>query len=179
VAVLVLVGVWLIGRPSSGPPERLVQVTGYPGSAVTPSFSPDGRQIAFAWDGEKAERGNFSIYVKLVGETNALRLTNNAASDAFPVWSPDGKRIAFRRDGPHPGIYTVSALGGAEQKLSDFGTGAQISWSPDGKWLAISSSPPMSAIFLLPSEGGEPRRISNPKPPTFDRSASFSPDGRH
>jgi Tol biopolymer transport system component len=174
--VLGLAGAWLLRRPASAPPETLVPVTSYPGSELYPSFSPDGKQIAFSWDGEKGD--NTDIYVKLVGETTALRLTTDPADDMFPVWAPDGKRIAFRRAGPHSGIYTVSALGGAEQKLSDFATDDQMSWSPDGKWLAVSSADRTSAIFLLPAEGGEPRRISNPKAPGLDRAASFSPDGR-
>jgi len=136
----------------------------------------DGRQIAFSWDGEKGD--NFDIYVKLVGEANALRLTTDPAADAFPVWAPDGKRIAFRRSGPQGGIYTVSALGGAEQKLSDFVTKDQMSWSPDGKCLAVTAIDPESAIFLVPVEGGDTRRISNPKAPAFDRAVSFSPGGR-
>ncbi len=184
VMVLALAGAWLLRRPASGPPETLVSVTSYPGSELFPNFSPDGRQIAFSWDGEKGD--NLDIYVKLVGETNALRLTTDPAADAYPVWAPDGKRIAFRRGGlagaaaglPSGPIYTVSPLGGAEQKLSDFATTYQMSWSPDGKWLAVSSSDQPSAIFLLPVEGGEARRVSNPKAPRFDRAASFSPDGR-
>jgi Tol biopolymer transport system component/serine/threonine protein kinase len=171
-----LTAAWLFLRPASGTPETLVPVTSYPGSERFPSFSPDGRQIAFTWAGEKGD--NYDIYVKLVGETNALRLTTDPAADTYPVWAPDGKRIAFRRAGPHSGIYTVSALGGAEQKLSDFATSYQMSWSPDGKWLAVSSNDPASSIFLLPAEGGEPRRVTNPKSPGFDRAPSFSPDGR-
>jgi eukaryotic-like serine/threonine-protein kinase len=177
VVVLAFAGAWLLRRPASGPPETLVTVTSYPGSELAPSFSPDGRQIAFSWNGEKED--NYDIYVKLVGETNALRLTTDPASDGYAVWAPDGKRIAFRRLGPHGGIYTVSPLGGAEQKLTDFATNYQMSWSPDGKWLAVSSADPPSAIFLLPAEGGEPRRVSNPKAPGSDWAPSFSPDGRH
>ncbi len=173
---LALTGAWLFRGPVSGPPERLVSVTSYPGSQGSPSFSPDGRQIAFGWNGEKGD--NYDIYVKMIGETNALRLTTDPAGDYLPAWAPDGKRIAFYREGPHSGIYTVSALGGAEQKLSDFAASWQMSWSPDGEWLAVSSNDPTSAIFLVPVEGGEPRRISNPKAPGHDQSASFSPDGR-
>jgi eukaryotic-like serine/threonine-protein kinase len=176
VMMLALVGAWILRRPASGPPERLVTVTSYPGLETQPNFSPDGRQIAFSWDGEKGD--NYDIYVKLVGETNALRLTTDPAADSYPVWAPDGKRIAFRRSGAHRGIYTVSALGGAEQKFSDFAASGQMSWSPDGKWLAVSSADPTSAIYFLPAEGGEARRVSIPKAPGFDRSPSFSPDGR-
>ncbi len=190
-AVLAAAASWLWRRPASGLPETLVPVTSYPGSEMSPSFSPDGRQIAFAWDGEKGD--NFDIYVKLVGESNVLRLTTDPARDMYPVWAPDGKRIAFRRGGelplpagapagaqadPQTAIYTVSALGGAEQKLSDFSADGQLSWSPDGKWLAVASAGPTSAIYLVPVDGGGPRRVTDPRDPGFDRSGGFSPNGR-
>jgi serine/threonine protein kinase len=180
-AVLVLAllgtGLWFLKRRNTPLLQpSIVQVTTYPGSQIDPSFSPDGKQIAFSWDGEKGDK--FSIYVKLLGETNALRLTTSPTGDYYPAWSPDGKRIAFRRTGSDGGIYTVSPLGGAERKLTGLATGYQMSWSPDGKWLAMSSNAQEDrGIFLLPVEGGEPRRISNPKPPAFDRSPAFAPDG--
>ena len=63
---------------------------------------------AKAWDGETG--GNFDIYVKIIGEANALRLTTDPAADTNPAWSPDGKRIAFHRPS---GIFTISPLGGS------------------------------------------------------------------
>ena len=67
-------------------------MTTYPGSKMYPGFSPDGKQIAFFWDGENG--ANPGVYVKLLGETNALRLT--AGADEYPAWTPDGKRIALK-----------------------------------------------------------------------------------
>jgi Tol biopolymer transport system component len=131
-----------MARTSLAPPpaQKLVTVTTYPGSELQPRFSPDGNQVAFSWDGDKG--GNFDIYVKLLGETNALRLTTDAGEDTFPAWPPDGKRIAFERlvSGRSTGIYTISPLGGTEQKISDFPAYGQMAWTPDGKWLAVSSA---------------------------------------
>jgi Tol biopolymer transport system component len=61
--VLMAVGFWLV-RPRSHPTPKIVPFTSYPGSHLTPAFSPDGMQVAFAWDGEKGD--NFDIYLKLV-----------------------------------------------------------------------------------------------------------------
>jgi Tol biopolymer transport system component/tRNA A-37 threonylcarbamoyl transferase component Bud32 len=184
---LVIAGGWLLWKRGGRelPPPRVVQLTSYPGSELYPCFSPDGNQVAFTWDGEKGD--NLDIYVKLVGETNALRLTTDPARDEYPAWSPDGKRIAFQRSAPGraTGIYLVSALGGAEQKLTDFQARGQMSWSPDGNWLAVARDPSSpggtvesAGIFLVPVEEGEPRRISNPKAPGYDIHPSISPDGR-
>jgi len=174
--VLLGAGLWFWARHASPLPQQtLVRVTTYPGSEMYPSFSPDGRQVAFFWDGENG--ANPGIYVKLLGEATALRLTTGA--DSYPAWAPDGKRIAFVRGEPNGGIYTVSALGGAERKLSSLAPTDQISWSPDGKWLALSlRNENDRGILLLSIEGGELRRISNSKAPAFDRSPAFAPDGQ-
>jgi Tol biopolymer transport system component len=176
--VLAMLGVWQSKRfAAPTPPQRVVPLTTYAGVQRQPFFSPDGNQVAFSWDGEKGD--NFDIYVKMLRETNALRLTTDPAADAYPAWSPDGKRIAFERSGPNGGIYLTSPLGGAEQKLTDFTATGQMSWSPDGKWLAVASlKPDMVGSFLLPIDGGEPRRISNRKPPAFDLDPSISRNGR-
>ena len=152
-------------------------VTTYPGSEENPALSPDGKQIAFSWDGEKGANPG-GIYVKLLGETNTLRLTTGP--DGVPVWSPDGKRIAFVRGEPGREIYTVSALGGPERKMAELPLNpvSPISWSPDGNWLLVSRGTRNdSAIFLLPVEGGAPRRITNAKSPSLDRAPAFAPDG--
>jgi Tol biopolymer transport system component/DNA-binding winged helix-turn-helix (wHTH) protein len=179
---LLLAAGWLFFRSAGpkSPPPTLVQLTSYIGVEKGPSFSPDGNQVAFSWDGEKGD--NSGIYVKLVGESNAIRLTTDPALEAYPAWSPDGKRIAFWRDRPGaPAIWSVSPLGGGEQKLADGREIGQMSWSPDGKWLAVAidkSNDTPAGLFLVPVDGGEPRRLSSRKAPAFDRDASFSPDGR-
>jgi DNA-binding winged helix-turn-helix (wHTH) protein len=54
-------GLWLL-RPAPHAAARIVPLTSYPGRQITPAFSPDGKQVAFAWDGEDGE--NFDIYCK-------------------------------------------------------------------------------------------------------------------
>ncbi len=167
-------GVWMLTRSSPALPQKVVSVTTSAGTEMQPSLSPDGKQVAFSWDGEKG--GNFDIYVKIIGETNALRLTTDPAADTNPAWSPDGKRIAFHRPG---GIYTVSPLGGSEQRLTSLPAAGQMSWSPDGKWLAIASAVPGStAIFLAPADGGDARQMTRPAATGYDQAPAFSPDGR-
>lgn len=176
--------IWLIFRNagSQSPPPAVAQLTSYPGSEATPCFSPDGQQVAFSWNGEKAD--NYDIYVKMVGQENPLRLTTDPAPDGFPTWSPDGKQIAFQRAQPgNPEIRLVSPLGGPDQKLANLQVMGQMSWSPDGKWLAVARGANIQevgeirGIFLIPVDGSEPLRITDPKPPGYDTDPSFSPDG--
>ena len=177
---------WRVGERPALPPPRLVHLTSSPGSELLPALSPDGKQVAFQWDGEDGR--NWDIYVKLVGETNALRLTTDALLDGDPCWSPDGRRIAFKRrgaDGTYA-VLTMSPLGGTEQKLAALPALLPgISWSPDGKWLAVARGRPSAAdkddsagIYLVPAPGGDPVRVTSPRSPSRDLSPKFSPDGR-
>ena len=148
VGVAVIVAVWLgVWGPAGREPQaplRPVPLTSDPGREMHPTFSPDGNQVAFAWDGEN--RDNTDIWVKLVAGGRALRLTTNPAVDSHPAWSPDGSQIAFhRRSGGSGSIWLVPPLGGNERRLAEtphlsvYPRNAEgLSWSPDGKFLAVS-----------------------------------------
>jgi hypothetical protein len=56
----------------------------YPGYERSPSISPDGRKVAFSWNGEQQD--NFDIYVKLVGPgPPAAHLGSGGGCDAGVV----------------------------------------------------------------------------------------------
>jgi len=144
------------------------------------SFSPDGSQIAYATAGD--DGANWDIWLKIIGEAGARRLTTDPAPDFNPAWSPDGTQIAFLRGPSTFTVHLVSPLGGTERRLSEFPTRLQVAWSPDGHWLAAtkarSGGDPPGGIHLISVANGEPRALTFPKPPAFDASPSFSPDGR-
>jgi Tol biopolymer transport system component len=148
-----------------------------PGTASTPTFSPDGSQVAYVWDGERED--NFDIYVQVVGAGTPLRLTSDPAPDRWPTWSPDGRQIAFRRG---DSIYLISPLGGPERKLADApGPPGALSWSPDSKWLAVAQQVTPAqpeGIFLIPLDGGDRHRLTQSDTPRFDKSPNFSWSGR-
>src|SRR2546425_276249 len=174
----------LIDRRSSNsraPTLKIVPFTSFPGRKSEPAFSPDGRQIAFTWDGEKGD--NVDIYVKLIGEGTPLRLTTDPAPDRNPTWSPDGRFIAFVRVlKDEKALMTIPALGGPERKVTSFKGNPYATWSPDGKYFAIDSSDSadeLSNIFLVSAETGEKRKLStSPMQFNGDRGAKFSPDGK-
>jgi Tol biopolymer transport system component len=178
---------WRVTRSEPKPAEALrkIPLTSYPGSEMSPTFSPDGRQVAFAWNGDK--RSNFEIYVKLVDGGEPLQLTHSPADALTPRWSPDGRFIAFLRNNA---IYLISPLGGTERKVTDTRSfdptwsparAFDLAWTPDGKSIAFNEAPKDRAggVILLTLDSGERRTLTNP-PATSggDWSFSFSPDGR-
>jgi Tol biopolymer transport system component/DNA-binding winged helix-turn-helix (wHTH) protein len=160
------------------------------GEKYSPSLSPDGKQLAFSWNGGTGPY--FSIYVKLIGTEEPLRLSKQETVDYNPVWSPDGRYIAFCRiQKGETGIYIVPALGGAARKLRDthweerefyevFWYFGRLSWSPDGKLLAFSDRTSVSeptSIFLLSLDTLAIRRLTSPRLPG-DYNPAFSPDAQ-
>ena len=179
-------------RPKASQPVVTPAVTDV-GKKYTPSLSPDGQRLAFAWNGGAGP--HFSIYVKVTGTEESLRLTKQASSIDFnPVWSPDGRYIAFcRLLKGEPGIYIIPALGGAERRVRKtlweeqeynqiLGSAGRLSWSPDGKLLAFSDrasrNEPASSIFLLSLDSLEVRRLTSPQRSRSDFDPAFSPDGQ-
>jgi len=64
------------------------------GEILNPTWSPDGRFIAFsALDG-----GLTDIFVYDLGTEELKKLTDDVFSDLYPSWSPDGRTIAFVTD---------------------------------------------------------------------------------
>jgi Tol biopolymer transport system component len=166
---------------------KVSPLTSSPGVERNVAFSPDGKQVAYVWTGDKGD--NFDLYVKSIGAGEPLQRTNTRDFEMSPTWSPDGNYIGFLRGkGDDKGFYIIPALAGVERKVADaHGWGAPgalaqaVDWSPDGKTLAVvdkaSDDDPWS-IFLISIDSGERRKLTQP-PPGYegDRSIAFSPDG--
>ena len=181
-----------------GNPRRL---TNHPNNDWTPSWSPDGKRIAFSSDRDEHVIENdpgglptYEIYVMDADGGNPRNLTNNPNNDWTPSWSPDGKRIVFSsdRDGNRDGnranyeIYVMDADGNNQQRLTDndFYDGGP-SWSPDGKRIAFSSRRDghfigedgvTYEIYVMDADGGNEQRLTNNRKSDF--SPSWSPDGK-
>jgi Tol biopolymer transport system component/DNA-binding winged helix-turn-helix (wHTH) protein len=144
-----------------------IPFTAYAGIEGCPTFSPDGSQIAFSWNGDPESTSNgFDLYVKVIGTENLLRLTHRPSGAICPAWSPDGTQIAFyRRSGDKTGVYVVPALGGPERTLLSADAPAAISgpisWSPDGKWIVYSKASPgnFQRLELLSVETLESKQV--------------------
>ncbi|MHC4680839.1 MAG: hypothetical protein ACYTEK_19325, partial [Planctomycetota bacterium] len=199
-ALLIGATVWFYMRPKPRPALRTSPFTSLSGREVSPAFSPDGDQIAFAWRTEESD--NWDIFVQQVGTGARLQLTEHPGDDLSPTWSPDGQEIAFVRwdegfilggEGQRR-ILKVDTLGRAEQHLHtptyaastagaefDWSEGG-LDWSRDGRFLAFSersATDQPAGIVLLSVKTRKTHRLTSPSPPSWgDRDPAFSPDGQ-
>ena len=107
---------------------------------VQPSWSPDGREIAFS---RSENRGLPQIYIMDNRGGNAIPISGDHFNDRHPAWSPDGRRIAFvhSRALGQPAIYTMNVNGENRLRLSDCHADSKPTWSPDGTQIAYSHQP--------------------------------------
>jgi Tol biopolymer transport system component len=168
-------------RSDTRPPTLVTPLTMFDGRAQTPALSPDGKMVAFMWDGEHHD--DFDIYLKVIGSGEPLRLTSNPRPEVTPLWSRDGRSIAFSRtqDGPATvGTETISiipVLGGPERTV---GQGFANDWSPDGTmFLALvkTQGQPASWCLVSAADGSSRPLVTTPPGSTLGR-GRFSPDGR-
>jgi len=136
---------------------KLSRLTFDPGLQSEPTWSPDGRFIAYSSD----RSGNFDIWAQPVGEGNPIQVTKSPAHDWQPNWSPDGNRLVFRSEREGGGLFVAPALGGNERKISSFGYRPR--WSPDGSQILFSTSlvwvwePPK--VYVVGLDGRAPRGV--------------------
>jgi TolB protein len=104
------------------------------GYATSPSWSPNGQFITFAWNRKygPGAPGGQDIYVIEVATNKWIQLTHDIGPCDFPSWSPDGRHIVFANspDGraTHSKIMTMLADGTERHALTGPG-GDMPNWS--------------------------------------------------
>ena len=176
-----------------GNPRRL---TNNRHADLSPSWSPDGKRIAFISDRDGHPHripGWFTseIYVMDADGGNQQNLTNHPSDDRSPSWSPDGTRIAFQsyRDNDRNHnieIYVMDADGSNLQRLTNnLIEDENPSWSPDGERIVFSSAREghvenkfgiTSEIYVMDADGGNQQRLTENRNNDWD--PVWSPDGK-
>jgi Tol biopolymer transport system component/DNA-binding winged helix-turn-helix (wHTH) protein len=123
-------------RHPLGPPVRLLSGRGV---IWKPSYSPDGKKIAF----ESNREGYLDIWVCDNDGSNCSQLTSRQGQSGTPRWSPDGRYIAFESitQGFYE-VYIVEVAGGTPRFVPTFpeGNNGAPNWSRDGKWIYFYSA---------------------------------------
>jgi Tol biopolymer transport system component/DNA-binding winged helix-turn-helix (wHTH) protein len=171
---------YIVSRPVSSPPMRIVPLTTYPGAEDEPTFSKDGEQVAFTWDANTA-RGT-EIYVKRIGTENPLQLTQSGGFVCCPSWTSDNRHLAYLRcSGESQGIFLVPSLGGPARMVRQMPGCSGLAASPTKQLLAYGdkNSPDTPfALFTISLDDLQPHQLTFPTDKVVgDQNPVFSPDG--
>jgi Tol biopolymer transport system component len=138
----------------AGKPEVFLQT---PANEEFPSFSPDGRWMAYASD----ESGTFQVYVRAFPDKGGKWQISNSGG-TWPMWSRDGRELFFETLDNHIMVAAYAAKGDSfvadkprvwsEKQLGTAAGGLDnVGLAPDARRIAV----------LMPVETGEPKKAQN------------------
>ena len=125
-------------------------------SLVFPTWSPDGREIAFLLL-DRTASGVLMIMDADGSDARPLLADNRRVGSSPPVWSPDGSTLAFAGvEGSRGGVYTVSRDEGVPTRVADIEGAECPAWSPDGTQIVFRVS---DQLFVMNHDGSGVRSL--------------------
>ena len=124
------------------------------------AISPDGKQVAYAW---QIERNPGLCELRIIGldgsEPRVIYRNEEVRSIGVEDWSPDGKHILatfFKKDRTRQTVL-VSVADSSVRVLRTHSEALRMTFSPDGQWIVYDFAPeeesPERDIYLLPTDG--------------------------
>ncbi len=149
-------------RPDAGTATRLAL-------GNFPTWSPDGRRIAFVsayWGtgtGPARRRDKSGVHIMAADGTDlrSVFLLAGRPAEFPPRWSPDGTRLAFLvLEYDTYAIYTVGADGTGLTRLASHAR-SNPAWSPDGTRLAfVQANEDRMHLYTMAADGTDVRQIT-------------------
>ena len=146
--------------------RRGIRVTRQTGQVLTPTASPDGKEVAFLSD----SGGHANIWVVNTESGELRQITyerDPKVAIGVPVWSPVGHALAFvssrGNQGLTFGVWVVDSDGSNLRNVANPGLGP--AWSPDGRWVYYSTRGGAAATDVVlrkvPVDGGQAVTVRN------------------
>lgn len=127
----------------------VTRITNSSKAELMPSFSPDGKRIAFVREGATPQITE--IVTMNADGTGATEITSEGLFSITPAWAPGGKQLAFSNQ---DGINVINADGSG---LTTIVPGPDVyapSWSDDGKLLVFQGgASPNENVFSVRADG--------------------------
>ena len=158
------------------------------GNAVSSTFSPDGKRVAYGWT--DYEPGSQEVRIVDISGTGVPEpktiFSSEEISGISPFdWSSDGEWLAVsvKRKDDSGRIGVLKARDGSLRLLKTFGWRGpeDLFFSPDGKYIAYdlpaNDTEVQRELFVIAVDGGsEAKAVVHP---ARDLTMGWSPDGRH
>lgn len=140
-----------------------VDITPVPREHFLPSWSPDGKEIAFTTD----RNNDAEIYVMNIDGSNSRNLTwSPMSSDMSPSWSPDGKEITFisNRNGKKFELFKMDTNGFNQKMIISLdGDIREPAWGINNKIAFALEKGGVSNLYMVDPDGKNLIQLTNTK----------------
>jgi tricorn protease len=143
----------------------------------SPTWSPDGRHLAFVSDRE----GSDEIWVSDPDGANLTRVTSLNRETAAMLWTPDSKGLLYAATDRN--LYRYSVDDGQTRVVAtgEVAPIGSVAVSPDSQFVSFVTQDrtARSHVYIVPMAGGTPRHITTDRLQYSETDAAWTANGRY